>query len=290
MAAWTVSHGKERTLRSWRSLLSNGWTRYWAFGFYLCIGSVCAGSVHAEAVTVRVGGYLFPPYVDVTANGEAVGLAPDLLAALNRSQSEFRFHFVLTSPNRRFQDFAAGRFDMMLFEDQRWGWANTVMEPTTPFLRDGDVFVSQSHRDQSYFAELTGKRIFAVRGYHYAFADYSADPELLKQRFGVDLLDPRGPSLDRGLQAVANGQTELMMITESYLLYYFQQRPDLRERLLVAAEPDSVYRHGALVRRQPGFNAGRFDQLLDLLRSNGELDQLTNRYGISHLLLTPTAP
>ncbi|HEX4911541.1 MAG TPA: transporter substrate-binding domain-containing protein [Permianibacter sp.] len=249
-----------------------------------------AGSVQADAVSVRVGGYLFPPYVDVAANGEAFGLAPDLLAALNRSQSEFRFQFVLTSPNRRFQDFAAGRFDMMLFEDQRWGWANTVMEPTTPFLRDGDVFVSQSHRDPSYFAELAGKRIFAVRGYHYAFAGYNADPEQLKQQFDIDLLDPRGPSLDRGLQAVANGQAELMMVTESYLNYYFQQRPDLRDRLLIASERDSEYRHGALVRRLSGFHAGRFDELLELLRSNGELSQLTNRYGISHLLLTPPAP
>ena len=272
-------------MRNGRSWLSNGWTRCWLFCCCLL-----AGSVQADAVTVKVGGYLFPPYVDVAANGDAFGLAPDLLAALNRSQSEFRFHFVLTSPNRRFQDFAAGRFDMMLFEDQRWGWANTVMEPTTPFLRDGDVFVSQSHRHPSYFAELTGKRIFAVRGYHYAFANYNADPEHLKQRFGVDLLDPRGPSLDRGLQAVANGQAELMMVTESYLNYYFQQRPDMRDRLLIANELDSTYRHGALVRRQSTFNAARFDQLLDLLRSNGELAQLTGHYGINHLLLTPTAP
>ena len=61
---------------------------------------------------------------------------------MNRSQDHYQFRFVLTSPNRRFQDFAAGRFDMMLFEDIRWGWANQMMEATQPFLHDADLFVT----------------------------------------------------------------------------------------------------------------------------------------------------
>ena len=291
------ANGKETKLRCWLSLLLRnlaGRLSGLRYGVLAAVGlallSGLTQTALAEPVSVRVGGYLFPPYVDVAANGDAQGLAPDLLAALNRSQSDFHFRFVLTSPNRRFQDFAVGRFDMILFEDLRWGWANTMMQASRPFLRDADVFVSQSHRDQSYFQQLGGKRIYAVRGYHYAFAGYNGDPDQLKQQFGVELLDPRGPSLDRGLQALANGQADLMMVTESYLHYYFQQRPDMRERLLMAERSDSAYQHGALVRRQHALTASHFDQLLDLLRRNGELQQLASHYGINHLVIGAEAP
>jgi polar amino acid transport system substrate-binding protein len=253
--------------------------------FWLC----CCWWLTAQAgpIEVKVGGYAFPPFVDVSTGEQVQGLALDLLTVMNRQQDRYRFRFVLTSPNRRFQDFAAGRFDMMLFEDQRWGWANEMMEATQPFLRDGDLFVTrqQGDRDQRYFAELHGKQIYAVRGYHYAFADYIADPDTLKTRFGVELLDPKASSLDRGLNQVAAGRAELMMITVSYLQHYFRQYPAMRAQLLAAEKWDSEYRHGALVRRQHPFRASDFDALMAQLRQSGEWQALTERYGVESLQL-----
>lgn len=259
-------------------------SRYWLL--VLCWYS---GLALADPLTVRVGAYPFPPFVDLATSGEVSGLTPDLLAVLNDSQDRYRFELVLTSPNRRFQDFAAGRFDMILFEDPRWGWANTMMDASQPILRDGDVFVTarQADRNQSYFSELRGKRLYAIRGYHYAFAGFDADPESLRQRFRIELLDPRGPSLDRGLQQVAGGQAELMIITASYLAYYFQQRPVMRERLLMAEHFDSDYQLGALVRRQLPLTVDGLDGLLIDLHTRGELVALTRRYGVSEALLTP---
>lgn len=269
----------------------------WTGGFgRLCLATALwlglaagAASATATAIEVRVGGYAFPPFVDLGASEQPYGLTLDLLAILNRQQQQYRFTFVLTSPNRRFQDFAAGRFDMMLFEDLRWGWANQMMVATRPFLRDGDVFVTrqQPDRDQRYFATLTGKQIFAVRGYHYAFAGYIADPDELKTRFGVELLDPRSNSLDRGLQRIAGGQHDLMITTATYLQHYFVQRPTMREQLLLAEKWDSEYQHGALVHRQHAFSAAQFDALLDQLHANGELLAVLARYGMAELLIAP---
>lgn len=262
----------------------------WRYGWLVLCW--CSGLAMADPMTIRVGAYPFPPFVDLATSGEVSGLTPDMLAVLNDSQDRYRFELVLTSPNRRFQDFAAGRFDMILFEDPRWGWANTMMDASLPILRDGDVFVTarQADRDQSYFNDLRGKRLYAIRGYHYAFAGFDADPESLQQRFRIELLDPRGPSLDRGLQHVAGGQAELMVITASYLAFYFQQRPVMRERLLMANRFDSEYQLGALVRRQLSLTAAGLDALLNALRERGELETLTRRYGVSEALLTPASP
>lgn len=252
----------------------------------LLIGWAGFGPAQAEPVDIQVGGYVFPPYVDVGVDGQARGLSLDLIAALNQHQQEYRFRFVLTSSNRRYADFAAGRFDLILFEDLRWGWANTVMTSTAPLVQDSDRFVTGRlvGRDQDYFAELCGKQIFAVRGYHYAFANFDADPDALASRFKITLLDPSAASLERGLQQVANGQTELMIVTDSYLQHYLAQRPAMRERLLRAATPDGEYRLGALVRQQPTLDAAGFDALLAGLRANGSLQALAGRYGISQLL------
>lgn len=238
-----------------------------------------------EAVTVRVGGYAFPPYVDVDSQHQPFGLTLDLLALLNESQNQFRFEFVLTSPNRRFQDFAAGRFDAIVFEDSRWGWANQMMEASPAFLRDGDRFVSgrKPERNQRYFAELGNKRIFAVRGYHYAFLDFQAEPGNSPLR--VELLDPTSASLDRGLQQIASDHADLMITTDSYLQYAFLQQPALRDRVLLAEKYDTEYALGALVRKQQRFTAAHFDQLIHQLHDSGQLQALAARYGIADKLL-----
>lgn len=278
-------------MRSWWMLLrlKRCSRRLWLaalLGLGLGLG---ASVTAAAAIEVRVGGYAFPPFVDLGAGEQPYGLALDLLSILNRQQQQYRFSFVLTSPNRRFQDFAAGRFDMMLFEDLRWGWANQMMVASRPFLRDGDVFVTRQspERDQQYFATLTGKQIFAVRGYHYAFAGYVADPDELKARFGVELLDPRSNSLERGLQQVASGQPDLLITTATFLRHYFVHKPTMREQLLLAEKWDSEYQHGALVHRQHAFSAAQFDGLMEQLRANGELQAVLARYGMSDLLITP---
>ena len=256
-----------------------------------CLASLpLATAVAADGpapIEVRVGGYSFPPYVDFAADGDPHGFALDLLASLNRQQQRYWFRFVATSPNRRYQDFATGRFDMMLFEHLSWGWANEMMEASRPFLRDSDRFVTAvaAGRDQQYFATLDNKHIFATHGFHYRFVGDDPDPAALASRFRLALLDPKASSLDRGLQQIALGQADLMVVTDSYLQHYFRQRPAMSQQLLLAAEADSEYLHGALLRRQRALTAAEFDGLIAGLRQSGELQRLAEQYGVGSLLL-----
>lgn len=277
-----------------------GWRRW--YGLLLLNGGLLfAATLQADApgaetkttlIAIRVGGYAFPPYVDIGPHGEPHGLSLELLAALNELPSRYRFHFVLTSSKRRFSDFAAGRFDLILFEDPRWGWANTVLEHSRPLLYDSDRFVTaaQPGRDQRYFLNVTSKSLYGVRGYHYAFAGYETDPELLTARFQIMLLDPTSSSLDRGLQQVAAGKPDLMILTDSYLQYYWRQRPAMRQQLLRAEQPDNEYRLGALVRKRQALTAADLDRLIEQLQQSGRWQALVERYGVASLLESPPLP
>lgn len=47
----------------------------------------------AAPFSVTVGGYVFPPFVDLGANGSPIGLTIDLIEWLNEAQSDYRFSF-----------------------------------------------------------------------------------------------------------------------------------------------------------------------------------------------------
>lgn len=70
---------------------------------------------------VRVGAYHFPPYVVKPESAQPEGVLPELLAAINALQSNYRFTLVPTSVTRRYRDLQSGRFDLILFESPGWG-------------------------------------------------------------------------------------------------------------------------------------------------------------------------
>ena len=64
---------------------------------------------------VKVGGYAFPPFVDMSS-GQPAGITPDLINALNALQDRYRFVFFLTSPKRRYYDFKKGLYDIIFLK------------------------------------------------------------------------------------------------------------------------------------------------------------------------------
>ncbi len=129
----------------------------------------------ADAAEVKVGGYGFPPFVDKNApNG---GLAPSFVEALNNMSSEHTFTFVPTSPQRRYDHFRDGHFDMIMFEMPIWGWEsqNLSYETTPVLLEGGEVYVAHKANasDQSYFDWLYDKSLVGLLGFHYGFAEFN---------------------------------------------------------------------------------------------------------------------
>lgn len=245
----------------------------WVLGCLLALG---VGALWAQSpVLVKVGVYPFLPFSDGRS-----GLTHELVQALNAFQSEYRFEAVPTSANRRYRDMADGAYTHILFENIRWGWQSAPVEATKVYLKgDGEVFVARAQRGrgQEYFQTLAGKDILAVLGYHYAFADFEADPALLRKRFSITFSTDNAVIL-RNLLA---GRGDVAVLTKSYLSRYLVEQPQDRALLLISQRMDQTYAHTALVAKGAHPSAQEFNRLLAQMDSAGVLGKLWSAYGMA---------
>ena len=238
------------------------------------------------AQEVRVGAAHFPPYTVRPEIGVDTGLLPQLLAALNALQSDFRFVIVPTSNARRFREFKQGKMDMVLFENPEWGWQGIAHIPVDMGLRDAEVFVAkqQEGRQQSYFDNPGSKRLALFNGYHYAFAGYNTDPKYLSDAFNVSLTY----SHLSNLEMVMRGRADIALITRSHLVDLLNNKPQFRARVMVSDRVDHIYHHYALLRPQAPIQSQQFAQLMGILRNNGQLKAIFSPYQIE--VVTPEPP
>ncbi|MBC3362141.1 transporter substrate-binding domain-containing protein [Pseudomonas sp. SWRI154] len=235
------------------------------------------------AQLVRIGAAHFPPYTVRPESGADTGLLPQLVEALNRSQADYQFVLVPTSIPRRFNDFKQGRVDMAIFENPDWGWQDVPHTLVDMGLEDAEIFVTQKlpDRQQSYFADLRGKRLALFSGYHYAFAQFNSDPKFLIGQFNATLTY----SHDSNLQMLLRGRADIALVTRSYLSDYLLRNPQLASQFLVSERIDQIYHHYALVRPQAPISAEAFGRLLQKLREDGQLLAIFKPYQIE---LVPT--
>jgi polar amino acid transport system substrate-binding protein len=241
----------------------------------LCLSS---SAYAAEPLQVRVGGYQFAPFVEFGQDGRASGLTLDLIEAMNQFQQDYQFIFIATEPTLRYKEFSAQRFDMLLFENKAWGWQNYPVDSSQPYLTGGERYIAKAlpGRDQQYFTALSDKRLVGIRGYHYRFADFVDDPDVLHNRFNINLIDSNAGSI----RMVLSGRADIAVVTQSFLTRYFQHHPTLRAQLLVSDHFDQHYQHTALIRRGMALDAEAIDELLSAMQAQGQLDQLWRKYGV----------
>jgi len=238
-----------------------------------------AGWMPASAAQlVRIGAAHFPPYTVRPEQGADTGLLPQLVEALNAAQADYQFVLVPTSIPRRFRDFEQGRVDMAIFENPDWGWQKIPHTSVYMGLEDAEVFVAQHEpdRDQSYFNDLTGKRLAVFSGYHYAFANFNADPRYMAEHFNATLTY----SHDSNLLMVARGRADIALVTRSYLSDFMVRNAEMAGQLMVSERIDQVYHHYALLRPKAPISGPAFAELLKRLRDNGEMLKIFEPYRI----------
>ncbi|WP_085710716.1 MULTISPECIES: ABC transporter substrate-binding protein [unclassified Pseudomonas] len=234
----------------------------------------------AQAVqVVRVGAAHFPPYTIRPENGADTGLLPELVEALNHSQSDYRFELVPTSIPRRFGDFKEGRTDMAIFENPDWGWKDIPHTTVDMGLEDAEIFVAQKEpgRQQNYFADLKGKRLALYSGYHYEFANFNADPKYLAETYNATLTY----SHDSNLLMVLRGRADIALVTRSYLFDYLLRNEKVRDELLVSQRIDQIYHHYAILSPKTPITGEAFGKLLQGLRDNGQMLKIFDPYKIA---------
>ena len=234
---------------------------------------------------VRVGAYYFPPFVAERA-GPPTGITAALADLLNRSQKTFRFELVRTTPSDRYADFEAGAFDALLFEEIAWGWGDRQVVASKPYLTGGEVYVARAEpgRTQAYFSDVAKHSIAAIRGYHYGFADFEADPAKLMHRFRIWL----GSSHRDNLQRVLDGASDIAVVSISYLRQQLLRHPDWQKSLLVSDKFDQRYAFTVVVRDGVTPSPAWFDKTFAELHEDKALDKLWVRYGLTQQL--PEAP
>ncbi|NWC95981.1 MULTISPECIES: ABC transporter substrate-binding protein [unclassified Pseudomonas] len=232
----------------------------------------------SAAQLVRIGAAHFPPYTVRPEQGADTGLLPQLVEALNALQTDYQFVLVPTSIPRRFRDFEQGRVDMAIFENPKWGWQDIPHVDVDMGLEDAEIFVAQREpgRDQSYFADLAGKRLAVFSGYHYAFAHFNPDPKYLAEHFNATLTY----SHDSNLLMVARGRADIALVTRSYLSDFLARNADTAGQFLVSERIDQVYHHYALLRPKAPITGPVFAGLLKQLRDNGLLLKIFEPYRI----------
>ena len=242
----------------------------------LLIALSCWLPMASAAQQVRVGAYHFPPYVIKPESEAPGGLLPELLAALNGAQGDYRFSLVPTSVTRRYRDFIQARYDLILFESPAWGWQGIAQDRLDLRIIDAEVYVArkQPGRDQSFFDSLRGKRMALYTGYHYAFAGFKADQAFLVNKYQASLTY----SHDSNLLMLLHGRADMSVVTRSYLRLYQQEHPEESEQLLVSRRSDQVYHHHALLRPGAALSTAQLADLLQQLRDSGRLPALLARY------------
>ncbi|MGE5504418.1 MAG: substrate-binding periplasmic protein [Actinomycetota bacterium] len=237
-----------------------------------------AGMARAAEV-VRVAGYDFPPFVE-TEGGRPHGLALDMIDALNAAQDKYRFTFQSVAARRRYADLQDGRFDLMLFESPEWEWAekNLPVDFSNVFLRGGEVYIAQAQpgRGQDYFSSLAGKKMVGILGFHYGFANFNADPDLLARDYGAKLVSSHRSSIEM----VLAGRGDVAVVTDSYLWAYLNANPQARAKLLVSDRYDQIYHHRALVRRGGPIDVATVNRLLADMQRDGRLDAIWKKAGV----------
>ncbi len=233
----------------------------------------------AAPTTVKVGGYLFPPFIGQYKN-EIKGITIDLIKLLNESQDEFLFKFQLTSSKRRYKDYENGEYDLLFFENLQWGWKDYDMEASNVILHGGEVFIAHAAkgRTQEYFKDISGKKILGILGYHYKFADFKTDREYLQTKFNVELRTNHESNI---LSISKRDLPQLAIVTKSLLTQYFKKFPQAKERILVSNELDQKYEHTILLRSNKQLTKDKLNQILKSLSESGKLKKLWDSYGIS---------
>ncbi|MGB0682601.1 MAG: substrate-binding periplasmic protein [Magnetovibrionaceae bacterium] len=238
-----------------------------------------AAPTSAEQV-VRVGAYSFPPFAE-QEEGQLGGITPALLETLNGFQDTYRFELVATSPNRRYRDFMDGRFDLMFFESPAWGWQakGLPVETSEEFLKGGEVYITRAvdGRDQGYFDDLTGKKVAGILGYHYGYADFKSDPDLLRSEKGMILVI----DAEAIINLVRQGRADLGIVTQSYLQRHLNLFPDQAGELLVSDRLDQAYSHRVLVRKGARPSAHEMTDLLGRMQSEGVLSRFLEEQGLT---------
>lgn len=226
---------------------------------------------------VRVGGYDFHPYVDVETDK---GVTFAVIEILNEIQSEYEFVFVETSANRRYKDLMDGNYDIIFFEDPKWGWKKYLnrLSLSGAVATDYEKFITQNskNKSQDFFKNITAKNKIVILGYHYKFANFNSDPKVLKDQYLTEVTH----SPNSVVESVAAGRKDLGLIANSYLASFFKKKPAYREKVMISDINDQEYELNFISKNSGKISREKVLKWVQLLKANKKFIKLLKDHSI----------
>ncbi|EAT13575.1 periplasmic binding protein [Oceanobacter sp. RED65] len=253
--------------------------KHWFIAILLAVNAPITLSNESKPATIiSVGAYEFPPFFE-TSNGTYGGLTPLLLDAFNEIQNDYVFKLTLTSPKRRYIDFERGRIQMLFFEDPKWGWNGYPVVTSEAFLKGGEVFIARNNKttNKTAFKNIEQRRITAMLGYHYQFADWDSDAKRLKERFNISLLSHSGAIIKQ----VVRGKAEIGIVSKAFLDRELFRDPKLKKVLVFSDFYDQHYSHRVILASDANISIETINSILKKLHKNGKLTEIFSQFGLS---------
>jgi ABC-type amino acid transport substrate-binding protein len=114
-------------------------------------------------------------------------------------------------------------------------------------------------------------------GYHYAFAQFNAEPGYLSKTFNASL----SHSHESNLLMVLHQRAEIALVTRSYIGDFLERHRQFAGQLLISEQADQRYRHHVIMRPGAPISPEQFSAILEELRENGQLAQIFTRYQVA---------
>lgn len=224
-------------------IMKNFLAKIIAFSFIL------SSSMAVAKIEVNVGAYDFKPYFVLNDNFSLTKISVD---KLNQIQQKYHFKIVVVPAKRRYQSFNEGKIDLMIFEDQTWGWKKIPHYFSALPLMDGEVFFArkENNRDQNYFRSFDKKVVAGILGFHYALTNFEEMPDPKKLPFRFITF----PNADNLISLVLKGRAEVGIVAKSYLNDYLKRNPLSAQQIIISEKYDHEYNLGYIVR--PGSPIG----------------------------------
>ncbi|MEX0300270.1 MAG: hypothetical protein AB3N28_14445, partial [Kordiimonas sp.] len=125
----------------------------------------------------------------------------------------------------------------------------------------------------------TAQSMALTLGYHYAFADFNANQDYLREHFKVLF----APKQRTALKYLLKGRADVALASEIFLHAEYLRDSDLEQKLLISDQADQFYELPILVRKGGPIDVVTFNQLLDGLAACDCLAPFFASYGLEKL-------
>ena len=216
-----------------------------------------------------------PPFV--TDSAKSKGLVFDLIDAMNEFQNDYLFVAKIMPTIRLLARFDDHGQELIAFNDIHWGWADRGAQGSLTLTNGEDLFFRLKEKP----TPQETPEIVAVKGYHYAFADF--DHKKLQELPNVSLTKDE-PLV---MKMVLSNRGDVGIASNAFLSWMRKINPEEMDRVTILPDPDHRYHRQFIVLPQSKVSVEALDRLFTEMETKGLLSALFANYGLASPPLEP---